>query len=81
VRRYAQQTELRFGVRAFALVKVGDREAVDLFLREEDAPRALAECRMSLIGQSSRAERLRSFFLRGARISRARSGIGVASGA
>jgi hypothetical protein len=31
-------------MRAFALVEVGDREAIDLFLREEDARRALAEC-------------------------------------
>jgi hypothetical protein len=31
-------------VRAFALVELGDSEAIDLFLREEDARRALAEC-------------------------------------
>jgi hypothetical protein len=30
-------------VRAFALVELGDSEAVDLFLREEDARRALDE--------------------------------------
>jgi uncharacterized Fe-S cluster-containing radical SAM superfamily protein len=28
-------------VRAFALVELGDSEAIDLFLREEDAERAL----------------------------------------
>jgi hypothetical protein len=32
------------GVRAFALVELGDSEAIDLFLREEDARRALEEC-------------------------------------
>jgi hypothetical protein len=31
------------GVRAFALVEFGDSEAIDLFLREEDARRALEE--------------------------------------
>jgi hypothetical protein len=31
-------------VRAFALVELGDSEAIDLFLREEDAERALEEC-------------------------------------
>jgi hypothetical protein len=31
-------------VRAFALVELGDSEAIDVFLREEDARRALAEC-------------------------------------
>jgi hypothetical protein len=31
-------------MRAWALVELGDAEAVDLFLREEDAERALAEC-------------------------------------
>jgi hypothetical protein len=30
-------------VRAFALVELGDSEAIDLFLREEDAQRALAD--------------------------------------
>jgi hypothetical protein len=30
-------------VRAFALVELGDPEAIDLFLREEDARRALKE--------------------------------------
>jgi hypothetical protein len=30
-------------VRAYALVELGDSEAVDLFLREEDARRALDE--------------------------------------
>jgi hypothetical protein len=30
-------------VRAFALVELGDAEAIDLFLREEDAERALAD--------------------------------------
>jgi hypothetical protein len=31
-------------VRAFALVEVGDTEAIDIFLREEDAEAALANC-------------------------------------
>jgi hypothetical protein len=31
-------------VRAYALVELGDPEAIDLFLREEDAERALEEC-------------------------------------
>jgi hypothetical protein len=31
-------------VRVWALVEVGDTEAVDVFLREEDANRALEEC-------------------------------------
>ena len=31
-------------MRAFALVGLGDSESIDLFLREEDAERALAEC-------------------------------------
>lgn len=31
-------------VRAYALVELGDSEAIDLFLREEDAERALADC-------------------------------------
>jgi hypothetical protein len=31
-------------VRAYALVELGDYEAIDLFLREEDAERALEEC-------------------------------------
>jgi hypothetical protein len=31
-------------VRAFALVELGDSESIDLFLREEDAKRALAKC-------------------------------------
>lgn len=31
-------------MRAFALVELGDSEAIELFLREEDARRALAEC-------------------------------------
>ena len=31
-------------VRAWALTELGDSEAIDLFLREEDAERALAEC-------------------------------------
>ena len=31
-------------VRAFALVELGDSEAIDVFLREEDAVQALAEC-------------------------------------
>jgi hypothetical protein len=31
-------------VRAYALVELGDSEAIDLFLREEDAERALEEC-------------------------------------
>ena len=31
-------------MRAFALVELGDSEAIDLFLREEDARRALEEC-------------------------------------
>jgi hypothetical protein len=30
-------------MRAYALVEVGDSEAIDLFLREEDAERALAD--------------------------------------
>jgi hypothetical protein len=30
-------------VRAFALVELGDSEAIDLFLREEDARQALAD--------------------------------------
>jgi hypothetical protein len=30
-------------VRAYALVELGDSEAIDLFLREEDAERALEE--------------------------------------
>ena len=30
-------------MRAYALVELGDSEAIDLFLREEDAPRALEE--------------------------------------
>jgi hypothetical protein len=30
-------------VRAYALVEIGDSEAIDLFLREEDAERALAD--------------------------------------
>jgi hypothetical protein len=30
-------------VRAFALVELGDSEAIDLFLQEEDARRALEE--------------------------------------
>jgi len=31
-------------VRAFALVELGDSEAIDLFLREEDARRSLEDC-------------------------------------
>jgi hypothetical protein len=31
-------------MRAFALVELGDSEAIDLFLREEDARQALEEC-------------------------------------
>jgi hypothetical protein len=31
-------------VREFALVELGDPESIDLFLRELDAERALAEC-------------------------------------
>jgi hypothetical protein len=31
-------------VRAYALVELGDSEAIGLFLREEDAERALEEC-------------------------------------
>ena len=31
-------------MRAYALVELGDSEAIDLFLWEEDARRALAEC-------------------------------------
>jgi len=31
-------------VRAYALVELGDSEAIDLFLREEDARRSLEEC-------------------------------------
>ena len=31
------------GVRAFALVELCDSEAIDLFLREEDAKQALAD--------------------------------------
>jgi hypothetical protein len=31
-------------VRAYALVEVGDREAIDLFLRREDAVAALEGC-------------------------------------
>jgi hypothetical protein len=31
-------------MRAYALVEIGDAEAIDLFLREEDAERALEEC-------------------------------------
>jgi hypothetical protein len=31
-------------VRAYALVELGDSEAIDIFLREEDARRALEEC-------------------------------------
>jgi hypothetical protein len=31
-------------VRAYALVDLGDFEAIDVFLREEDAERALEEC-------------------------------------
>jgi hypothetical protein len=31
-------------MRAYALVELGDSEAIDLFLREEDAERALQEC-------------------------------------
>jgi hypothetical protein len=30
-------------VRAYALVELGDSESIDLFLREEDAKRALAD--------------------------------------
>ena len=31
-------------MRAYALVELGDSEAIDLFLREEDALQALEEC-------------------------------------
>jgi hypothetical protein len=31
-------------VRVFALVELGDSEAIDVFLAEEDAQRALEEC-------------------------------------
>jgi predicted ATPase len=31
-------------MRAYALAELGDSESIDLFLREEDARRALAEC-------------------------------------
>jgi len=31
-------------VPAWALVEVGDREAIDVFLRQEDAEQALADC-------------------------------------
>ena len=31
-------------MRAYALVELGDSEAIDLFMREEDARRALEEC-------------------------------------
>jgi hypothetical protein len=31
-------------MRAYALVELGDQEAIDLFLREEDAQCALEEC-------------------------------------
>jgi hypothetical protein len=31
-------------VPAWALVEAGDREAIDLFVRREDAERALADC-------------------------------------
>jgi hypothetical protein len=32
-------------VRVYARIELGDSEAIDLFLREEDARRALEECR------------------------------------
>jgi hypothetical protein len=31
-------------MRAWALVELGEAEAIDLFLREKDAERALADC-------------------------------------
>jgi hypothetical protein len=31
-------------MRAWALVEVGDSEAIDIFVREDDAQRALEEC-------------------------------------
>jgi hypothetical protein len=31
-------------MRAWALVELGDSEAIDLFLREEDAERVLVQC-------------------------------------
>lgn len=31
-------------MRAWVLVELGDPEAIDIFLREDDAERALAEC-------------------------------------
>jgi hypothetical protein len=36
--------EYALAMRARVLVELGDSEAVDLFLREEDAERALMEC-------------------------------------
>lgn len=43
--RQPGRTALRsWCMRAFALVELGDSEAIDLFLREEDAYWALAEC-------------------------------------
>ena len=38
------RTALRSGRARFALVELGDQESIDLFLREEDARRALEEC-------------------------------------
>jgi hypothetical protein len=45
IRTIDRSVESRYAllVRAYALVELGDSEAIDLFLREEDA-RALEEC-------------------------------------
>jgi hypothetical protein len=49
----AAEPHYALGVRAFALVDLGDSEAIDLFLREEDAQAALKDAlRMSPIGQA-----------------------------
>jgi hypothetical protein len=39
-----RETHYAARVCAFALVELGDSESIDLFVREEDAERALAEC-------------------------------------
>src|SRR5439155_17847273 len=40
-------------MRLYALVEAGDPEASDVFLRPEDAQRALQDCGMSLIGAAA----------------------------
>lgn len=54
----AAERHYALGVRAFALVDLGDSEAIDLFLREEDAQAALKGCSPGRARLGRRAVRL-----------------------